>query len=98
MIPYQEIPNADALDVVLEPGQLSIHDPYLLHASAPNQSSQRRAGIVFRYMPTTSFYDHDLSARKARDEGAPDLSQRPLYMMRGVDRYGRNDFERGKPQ
>ncbi|MEM7407103.1 MAG: phytanoyl-CoA dioxygenase family protein [Pseudomonadota bacterium] len=85
----------DATDVCLEPGQISIHDVYLAHGSAPNRSTQRRAGMTYRYMPTTSHFDHDWALEMTRTMGTTDMSQRPLFLVRGCDRCGQNDLERG---
>jgi hypothetical protein len=78
-------------DVLLEPGQFSAHDVYLVHGSAPNTSGARRAGVTFRYLPTTSHYDRELGRRQHAELGVPDISQRVLYLVSGVDRAGRND-------
>ena len=84
-----------ARDVVLEPGQISLHDVYLVHGSKANRSDRRRMGLVLRIMPATSFYNHD-SGKIKEDAGSPHgYSNRALYLLRGTDRNGRNDFERG---
>ncbi|EIV94836.1 phytanoyl-CoA dioxygenase family protein [Frankia sp. QA3] len=75
----------------LEPGHFSLHDVHLVHGSSANVSGARRAGITFRYMPATSYYDRDLARRQHRELGVPDISGRVLYRVRGVDRTGRND-------
>ena len=79
-------------DVVLAPGEFSIHDVYLLHGAEPNNSGRRRAGMVFRYMPATSHFDRDLARAQVRDMGVLDISERQLHLVRGVDRSGRNDI------
>jgi ectoine hydroxylase-related dioxygenase (phytanoyl-CoA dioxygenase family) len=43
--------EASAVPVVLEAGEISIHDGALLHASLPNRSSRRRCGLAIRYVP-----------------------------------------------
>lgn len=75
----------------LYPGCFSVHDVYLLHGSAANRSGARRAGITFRFMPTTSYYDRDLARRQHRELGVPDISERVLHLVSGVDRSERND-------
>lgn len=86
-----------AADIVLEPGQVSLHDVYLVHGSQPNRSAHRRAGYVLRMMPTSSHFDHRLGAEiNRRKGGGVDFSNRPLYLLRGSDRCGRNDFRIGK--
>jgi len=85
--------ESDAVDITLEPGQISLHDVYLFHGSEPNRSEYSRRGMTLRYMPTTSVYQHDQS-KNSLGPGRLDLSQRTLYLMRGVDRTGRNDFSK----
>jgi ectoine hydroxylase-related dioxygenase (phytanoyl-CoA dioxygenase family) len=83
--------ESQAADIILEPGQVSLHDVYLYHGSEPNTSDKPRRGMTLRFMPTTSVYEHNLSTRFKR-EGVLEMSQRTLYLMRGVDRSGKNDF------
>ena len=45
-----EIDEAQAVDVALEPGQMSIHHPHLFHRSAPNRSDDRRIGMNVQYI------------------------------------------------
>ena len=45
-----EIDESQAVDVVLEPGQMSIHHPHLFHRSAPNRSGDRRIGMNVQYI------------------------------------------------
>jgi hypothetical protein len=84
-----------ARDIVLEPGQVSLHDVYLVHGSDANRSDRRRMGLVLRIMPASSFYNHD-SGKIKEDAGSPHgYSNRALFLLRGEDRCGRNDFKRG---
>lgn len=83
-------------NVELAPGEFSIHDVYLLHGAEPNNSGRRRAGLVFRYMPATSHYDRELARQQVRDMNVLDISDRKLYLVRGVDRSGRNDISAGE--
>ena len=49
----QEVPEVDETRAVhssLEAGQASLHHIRLLHASGPNQSTDRRIGLAIRYM------------------------------------------------
>ncbi len=45
-----EVDEEDAVDVVLQPGQMSLHHGRMFHASGPNASGDRRIGLVFRYI------------------------------------------------
>lgn len=83
--------EAQAEDIILEPGQVSLHDVYLYHGSEPNYSDYPRRGLTLRFMPTTSVYRHDELTRFKRD-GVLQMSQRTVYLMRGIDRSGENDF------
>lgn len=85
-----EFDEAIARDIVLEAGQVSLHDIYLIHGSEPNRSDKPRRGMTLRYMPTTSVYRRDLA--DGRRGGPLAMSERTLYLMRGKDRSGKNDF------
>jgi ectoine hydroxylase-related dioxygenase (phytanoyl-CoA dioxygenase family) len=45
-----EVDESDAIDVVLQPGQASIHHGHLFHASGPNGTADRRIGAAIRYI------------------------------------------------
>ena len=49
-------PQADgrAADIVLEPGQFSLHNSLTVHQSGPNASADRRIGIGISYMPAST--------------------------------------------
>ena len=82
----------NAEDIVLKAGQMSLHDVYLLHASEANRSPRSRRGMTLRFMPTTSHFDRELASRQAVELGVLDHAERTLFLVRGVDRCGHNDF------
>jgi non-haem Fe2+, alpha-ketoglutarate-dependent halogenase len=43
----------DAVDVTLAPGEISLHDPLIVHGSAPNRAPGRRVGFAIRYIPAS---------------------------------------------
>ncbi len=86
-----------ALDIQLQPGEMSMHDVYLIHGSNPNHSPKRRAGVAIRYMPATSHFDRGLMATNAQAGYTVDFAKRPIWLLRGVDRSGKNDFSIGHP-
>lgn len=86
--------ESTAVAVELEPGQFSMHDVRLIHGSLANRSGERRAALILRYMPATSHYDRSL-VRKRRDDSPFNIFDQPLWLVRGVDRDGRNDFTHG---
>ena len=75
---------------MLERGQISLHDVYLVHGSEPNVSGKPRRGMTMRFMPTTSVFDHRLAREQFANMRVPDHSERKIYHMRGTDRSGRN--------
>lgn len=87
-----EFNRAEADPIVLQPGQISLHDVYLVHGSDANHSNHSRRGMTLRFMPTTSVYDRELAQQKSQAGGYHDQSNRTLFLMRGSDRSGENDF------
>jgi ectoine hydroxylase-related dioxygenase (phytanoyl-CoA dioxygenase family) len=83
-----------AVNVELEPGQMSLHDVRLIHGSLANASGERRAALIMRYMPATSYYDRSL-VRQRKDSSPFNIFDQPLWLVRGVDRTGRNDLVHG---
>ncbi len=63
----------DAVDVVLEAGEMSLHHVRLVHGSPPNTSKDRRIGYAIRYVPT---YVHQTAG--PRDSA---------MLVRGIDTY-----------
>ena len=86
-----EFDESEAVDIVLQSGELSLHDVYLYHGSEANQSDHSRRGMTLRYMPTSSVYRHGDETRFER-EGRLEMSNRTIYLMRGADQSGQNDF------
>ncbi|MEE2717551.1 MAG: phytanoyl-CoA dioxygenase family protein [SAR324 cluster bacterium] len=85
-----------ARDVVLRAGQVSLHDVFLVHGSCANTSGQPRTGLVYRYMPGTSHYDRSTPpVPGTKGTSRPNYADRPIFLLRGEDRTGRNDFQRG---
>ncbi|MCY4095841.1 MAG: phytanoyl-CoA dioxygenase family protein [Gammaproteobacteria bacterium] len=84
-----EFNESEAVNIELEQGQISLHDVYLMHASEPNQSDQPRRGMTLRFMPTTSIYRRDIEMKMG---GSALAQQRSLFLMRGRDVSGENDF------
>jgi hypothetical protein len=86
MLPLGEkvaIPVAEdtTIDIVLAPGEMSLHHPVIIHGSQPNTSDMRRVGFVIRYIPAR--LSQRGSARgtatlvRGRDHGTFDLEQAP---------------------
>jgi ectoine hydroxylase-related dioxygenase (phytanoyl-CoA dioxygenase family) len=86
------MPEGTPTDVVLEPGMVSLHDAYLVHGAEPNDSGNRRAGLTFRYMPSSSHFDRALARRQVQEKGVVDISERQLHLVRGQNLDPRNDI------
>lgn len=74
-----EVDPKDVVDVVLQPGEMSLHHVRLFHGSEPNRSDQPRIGFAVRYIPT-----YIRQTAGARDSAT---------LVRGEDRYGHFDLE-----
>ena len=87
--------EANALDLELEPGQMSMHDVYMIHGAKANTSGQRRTGVALRYMPASSHLDRSLKPVDGQSGVPVSFATRPLWLLRGKDVSGRNDFTVG---
>ena len=47
-----EVDGSKAVDLVLQPGEMSLHHVRLIHGSEANPSGRRRIGFAIRYLPT----------------------------------------------
>jgi ectoine hydroxylase-related dioxygenase (phytanoyl-CoA dioxygenase family) len=84
-----------AVALELEPGQMSLHDVYMIHGADANRSPRRRAGIALRYMPATSVFERNLNPTNGKSGLPVSFATRPLWLVRGEDKTGRNDFQIG---
>jgi ectoine hydroxylase-related dioxygenase (phytanoyl-CoA dioxygenase family) len=87
--------EASAVDIELEPGEMSLHDVYMIHGARANTSTRRRTGVALRYMPSTSHFDRSLRPVDGKTGVPVNFAQRPLWLLKGVDRCGKNDFVTG---
>jgi len=87
--------EASAVDLELQAGQMSLHDVYMIHGAKPNTSGTRRTGAALRYMPATSVFERNLRPADGQTGVPVNFARRPLWLLKGVDRSGRNDFTVG---
>ena len=75
----ENINEDEAVDVILQPGQMSLHHRDLIHASNPNQADYSRTGFVIRCItPEAQFNAHPVvAARGKADVGHFDLMSEP---------------------
>ena len=88
----EEFDESNAVSMELKAGMVSLHDVYLVHGSSVNRSSRSRRGLTLRFMPTSSVFDREWSSRMALEKGLVDHAERTLFLMRGKDLSGENDF------
>ena len=68
-----------AVEVVLAPGDVSVHHPNVVHGSNANRSPRRRCGLTIRYIPT--------STRITSDQAWPSA-----FLLRGRAVAGINNY------
>ena len=73
----------EAVDIELEPGELVFFDVHLMHGSNANTSGERRAGLVFRYMPSTSLFDRSVRDKINKSGHLVSYKERPLFQVLG---------------
>ncbi len=81
----EDIDDSDAVDLELDAGDISIHNPQIIHGSNQNTSNTWRVGLTLRYIPTTTSVtnpDHEILL--LRGDTAPNISNtyadRPSYV------------------
>jgi len=76
-----EIDESRAIDVELQPGEISVHHPLLIHGSRPNSSQRRRTGLALRFVAgdveRTSEMRGFATLVRGRDYGNWELEQPP---------------------
>ena len=75
-----EVDRTQVVDLVLQPGQMSLHHVKIFHGSEQNRSSDWRMGFAIRYLPP-----HVRQVVGAKDSAT---------LVRGSDRYGHFELER----
>lgn len=71
--------EADAVDITLAPGEMSLHHVLIVHGSEPNRAAWPRVGFAVRYVPT-----HVRQLNGERDSA---------LLVRGEDRFGHFEHE-----
>jgi len=77
-----EVTEEEATDVVLKPGQMSLHHVNIVHGSIANSSDKRRVGFVARYITPS-----------VKQSGY----HQPVILARGKDDYGHFELMREPP-
>jgi non-haem Fe2+, alpha-ketoglutarate-dependent halogenase len=74
-----EVDERKTVDIVLKPGEMSLHHVKIAHGSDPNTADDRRIGLAIRYIP----------AHVRQAIGAGDTAT----LVRGTDRFGHFEAE-----
>ncbi len=79
-----DVDESAAVDLELEPGDVEVHHPNIVHGSNANTSPHRRCGLTIRYIPTSTRITGDeqpfASALLLRGEpGVNTYQPRPTY-------------------
>jgi hypothetical protein len=74
-----KVDPATVVDVVLQPGEMSLHNVLLFHGSQANRAAHPRIGFAIRYVPT-----HVRQLAPVRDSA---------LLVRGTDAYGHFEAE-----
>jgi phytanoyl-CoA hydroxylase len=53
-LPPEVVDESRAVPLLMQRGDLSLHDSYLSHSSEPNRTNNRRAAVTIRYVPATT--------------------------------------------
>lgn len=78
-----EVDEAQAVNIVLKPGEISLHHLNLIHGSQPNQSATKRVGFAIRYMAP--------EVRRAIPQDYPSV------LARGEDNYHYHELLKSPP-
>ena len=94
-MPGEFVDEADAVDVVLAPGDLSLHHPRLVHGSAANTSELWRKGLTMRYVPTTTRINRPAGrGGEHHDARRPRSRHQPLRTQATLRRRGAHALSR----
>lgn len=77
-----QIDDSHAVDLELQPGDVSIHNPKIIHGSNANTSERWRIGLTLRYIPTSTWVKNEEHAS---------------IFLRGEKVAGVNNLYAGKP-
>lgn len=74
----EDVDETEAVDLTLQPGEMSLHHLHVVHGSPPNTSERSRIGYVVRYFPTWMGAEGAMSS---------------ALLVRGEDAYGFHEKE-----
>jgi len=80
-----QIDESDAVDLELKAGDISIHNPNIIHGSNANTSDKWRVGLTLRYIPTSTWVNNaghgNILLRGEKTEGIKNVYvERPRFV------------------
>jgi non-haem Fe2+, alpha-ketoglutarate-dependent halogenase len=66
-----EVDESRAADILLKAGEMSLHHPYIIHGSNPNQTEEKRLGFAIRYVAAEvkqALLHHAVILARGRDD------------------------------
>ena len=78
----EEIDDSDAIDIELSAGDVSIHNPAIVHGSNENGTDSWRIGLTLRYIPTKTLVnraDHESLLLRGSAEAPNTYAKRPRF-------------------
>ena len=78
-----QIDDSHVVDLELQPGDVSVHNPKIIHGSEPNTSDAWRIGLTLRYIPTSTRIKRE-GDRAILVRGQPDAGNTNIYAERPV--------------
>jgi non-heme Fe2+,alpha-ketoglutarate-dependent halogenase len=88
-----KVDEKEVVDIVLRPGQMSLHDVAIVHGSRPNTSDKPRIGIAARYMPPEVVQDGDVRQLALLVRGQDDYGHVDLIDPPQLDDPSRNELQ-----
>ena len=80
----EQIDDSQAVNIELNAGDISIHNPSIIHGSNANTSEKWRVGLTLRYIPTSTWVNKEghenILLRGEKTDGVANLyADRPRY-------------------
>ena len=66
-----EVDESRAADIILNAGEMSLHHPYIIHGSNPNQTHEKRIGFAIRFVAShvkQALLHHAVILARGRDD------------------------------
>jgi len=80
--------ESQAVDLQLQPGEMSMHDVYMIHGAKANTSAQRRTGVALRFMPGTSLFSRDIKPVDGKSGVPVSFCHASLVVAQGARPHG----------